>query len=67
MSAPLEGHSVNDAIPVEAGVVSYDIVNNAVRMIQGYGQESVLGKTDMEHAYKLVPIYREDIPALGMR
>ncbi len=52
-----EGLSVNDAIPVETGAVSYDTVDNAVRMIQGYGQGSVLGKTDVEHAYKLVPIH----------
>ncbi len=61
MSATLEGLSVNDAIPVEAGAVSYNTVDNVVRMIQGYGQVSVLGNTDVEHAYKLVPI-----PALGM-
>ncbi len=47
--------------------MSYDTVDNTVRMIQGYGQGSVLGKTDVEHTYKLVPIHREDIPALGMR
>ncbi len=56
MSAPREGLSVNDAIPVEAGAVSYDTVDNAVRIIQGYGQGSVLGKTDVEHVYKLFPI-----------
>ncbi len=67
MSAAREGLSVNDAIPVEAGAVAYDTVDNTVRMIQGYGQGSVLGKTDVEHRYKLVPIHREDIPALGMR
>ncbi len=49
--------SVNDAIPVEAGAVSYDTVDNLVRMIQCYGQRSVLGKTDVEHEYKLVPIH----------
>ncbi len=67
LSALREGLSVNDAIPVEAGAVSYDTVDNEVRMIQSYGQGSVLGKTDVEHAYKLVPIHRGDIPALGMR
>ncbi len=67
LSAPREGLSVNDAIPVKAGAVSYDTVDNAVRMIQGYGQGSVLGKRDVEHAYKLVPIRQEDIPELGMR
>ncbi len=44
LSATLEGLSVNNAIPVEAGAVSYNTVDNVVRMIQGYGQVSVLGK-----------------------
>ncbi len=57
LSSLREGLSVNDAIPVEVGAVSYDTVDNAVRMIQGYGQGSVLGKTCVEHAYKLVPIH----------
>ncbi len=67
LSVPREGLSVNDAIPVEAEAVSYDTVDNVVRMIQGHGLGSVLGKTDVEHAYKLIPIHLDDIPALGMR
>ncbi len=52
-----EGLSINDAIPAEAGTMSYDTADNTVRMIQGYGQGSVLGKIDVEHAYKLIPIH----------
>ncbi len=51
LSTVLEGLSVNNAIPVEAGDVSYDTVNNVARMIQGYGQGLVLGKMDVEHVY----------------
>ncbi len=47
--------------------MSYDTVDNVVRMIQRYDQGSVLGKTNVEHEYKLIPIHRDDIPALGMR
>ena len=67
LSSPFEGTSVNSAIPTEAGSVSYDTVDSAIALIQMSGPNSVLAKTDIEHAYKLIPIHPEDIPALGIR
>ncbi len=59
--------SVNSHIPVEAGTVSYDTIDTAIALIQSFGPGEFLVKTDIEHAYKLIPIHPKDIPALGIR
>jgi hypothetical protein len=66
LSFPRGGGLVNDCIPKEAGSVSYDTVDTAVRLIQKLGPGAVMYKSDVEHAYKLIPIHPEDIPALGV-
>ncbi len=56
LSAPFGGPSVNSHIPKEA-----------ISLIQDIRPWAVLAKTDIEHAYKLIPIHSQDIPALGLR
>ncbi len=67
MSAPFEGVSLNSCIPMADGTVTYDTVNTAIQLIRKAGSGAILAKTDVEHAYKLVLIHPEDIPALGIR
>ncbi len=67
LSAPFGGPLVNSHIPKEAGTVSYDTVDKAISLIQDIGPGAVLAKTDIEHAYKLIPIHPHNIPALGLR
>ena len=67
LSAPKKGVSVNGNIAETKGSVSYADIPAAVRLIQQQGQGCVLAKTDIEHAYKLLPIHKDDIPALGIR
>jgi hypothetical protein len=67
LSSPFRGVSVNSCIPKEAGSVSYHTVDTAVRLIRRLGPGCVLMKTDIEHAYKNVPIHPLDIPALGVK
>ncbi len=67
LSASFGGPSVNSHIPVEAGTVSYDTVDTAIALIQSIGPGAFLAKTDIEHAYMLIPIHPDDIPALGIR
>ncbi len=38
-----------------------------IALIQSIGPGALLTKTDIEHAYKIIPIHPEDIPALGIR
>ncbi len=42
--------------------MSYDTVN---KLIQQIGEGAVMAKTDIQHAYKLIPIYPQDVQALG--
>ncbi len=65
--APFEGVSVNSCIPMDEGTVTYDMVNTSIQLINRAGPGAILAKTDVEHAYKLVPIHREDIPTMWVR
>ncbi len=67
LSAPFGGPLVNSHIPTEARTISYDTVDKAISLIQAIRPRAVLAKTDIEHAYKLIPIHLQDIPALGLR
>ncbi len=66
LSAPFESISVNSCIPTKDGAVMYDTVDTAIKVIQRAGQRAILAKTDIEHAYKLIPVHPDDIPALGI-
>ncbi len=59
--------SVNSCILMAEGTVSYDTVDMAIRLIHEVGQGSILARTDIEHAYKLIPVHPDDIPALGIK
>ncbi len=65
--APFEGVSVNSCIPMVEGTVTYYTVDTTIQLIRKAGPGAILAKTDVEHAYKLVPIHLEDIPALGIK
>ncbi len=67
LSAQFGGPLVNFHIPMEASTMSYDTVDKAISLIQDIGPGAVLAKMDIEHAYKLIPIHPQDIPALGLR
>ncbi len=41
----------------------YDTFDSAIQLIQRAGQVAILAKTDIEHAYKLIPVH----PSLGIR
>lgn len=67
LSYPREGVSVNSCIPDEEGTVKYDDVAKAIRLIRQVGQGAVLVKTDIQHAYKLIPLKNTQIPAMGIK
>ncbi len=48
-------------------MVSYDMVDTAIKLIQEVCQGAILAKTDIEHAYKHLPVHPDDVPALGIR
>ena len=58
------GSSVNDYIPREYTSVQYGSVDDAVRLICQF-PDPYLAKTDIRHAFRIIPIRPEEWPLLG--
>lgn len=52
-----EGDSINFHIPKEMTTVSYQSIDTAVALIKQVGKGALLAKTDLENAYKQIPIH----------
>ncbi|XP_033736378.1 uncharacterized protein LOC117324568 [Pecten maximus] len=61
------GSSINDGIDQADRSVSYQTVDDAVQYIIQYGAGTLMAKTDIEHAYKIVPIHPQDYDLLGFK
>lgn len=61
-----EGASINDAIPHEKSTVSYASIDDAVRLIKSFGPGCYLAKTDIESAFRIIPIHPSNYHLLGM-
>lgn len=66
LSYPYGGVSVNSFIPDEQAAVSYASFDTAIALIQQVGQGAILTKTDIQHAYKIIPVRPVDVLALGI-
>lgn len=60
-----EGNSINSNIPQEFCTVQYQSIDTAIAIIKQLGKGALLAKTDIENAYKQVPIHPEDYELLG--
>ena len=60
-----DGNSINCYIPKHFYSVQYQSVDTAIRFIQQLGKGALLAKTDLENAYKQVPIHPDDFELLG--
>lgn len=60
------GGSVNDLIAREKGAVTYQTVDTVIESIVKVGPGCVLSKTDIQHAYKIIPVHGSDVPHLGL-
>lgn len=65
LSYPNKG-SVNDAIDKYDKSVGYPSVDDAIEMILDSGENVWLGKTDIESAFRIVPVHPRYYHALGM-
>ena len=61
-----KGASVNDGISHENSTVCYATIGDAIRCIKLAGQGSYLAKTDIQNAFRLIPIQSDDYGLLGM-
>lgn len=62
-----EGDSINFHIPKEMTTVSYQSIDTAVALIKQVGKGALLAKTDLENAYKQIPIHPSDFELLGFK
>ena len=66
LSSP-DGHSVNDGISSDICSMSYASVDHAAQIISQLGQDALMAKIDIAHAYRNVPVHPEDRYLLGMQ
>ena len=60
-----ENQSVNFNIPPENSCVTYDSIDRVVYLVQQFGQGSLMAKTDIEDAFRIIPIHPSDYHLLG--
>ena len=66
LSAP-HGHSVNDGIPRHNSTVQYQNLSHALNMVKKLGRGCLLAKTDIECAFRIIPIKKSDHYLLGFK
>ena len=58
-------HSVNDLIPPENSNVQYESIDNITTLLNQFGQDSLMAKTDIKDAFRIIPIHPDDYKFLG--
>ena len=61
-----QGFSINDGIDAANTQVHYATVADAIRLIKRAGPGCFLAKTDIQSAFRIIPIHPNDYPLLGM-
>ena len=59
--------SVDDGICKNEFPVSYSKVDDAIRMIAAAGKDALMGKLDINNAYRIIPIHPANRYLLGMK
>ena len=62
-----KGTSVNDGIPDAETSVRYATVDDAIRLIKQAGPGCFLAKTDIQNAFRIIPINPADYHLLGIK
>ena len=62
-----KGYSVNDGIPFDSATVKYASVGQAINHIVQTGPQCYLAKTDIQSAFRILPVHPSDYPLLGFR
>jgi hypothetical protein len=60
-----KSQSVNSNIPRENSAVQYDSIDQVVHLVQKFGQGCLMAKTDIEDAFRIIPIHPSDYYLLG--
>ena len=62
-----KGSSVNDFIPDDCASVQYATISDAVQILKRLGQGCYLAKTDIQSAFRIIPVSPLDYPLLGIK
>ena len=65
LSSP-KGRSINDGIRADLASISYVSIDSAVRQILRMGQGTQMAKTDVQSAFRIIPVHPTDQWLLGM-
>lgn len=60
-----KGGSVNDGIDPQACAVTYTSFDAAVSWVRKYGRGSLMAKTDVESAFRLLPVHPQSVYLMG--
>ena len=60
-----EGHSINDGIPKEFCSVKYQTIDDASKLLHSLGSGTFMAKTDIEKAFRLIPVSKTCHHLLG--
>ena len=65
LSAPYDAQAINFNISEENSTVQYANIQNAIEKIQQLGPNCFLAKSDIQSAFRLIPVSPDDYPRLG--
>ena len=60
-------NSINDGIPSEHTTVQYANIDKAISFVRKVGPACFMAKTDIRHAFRLIPIQPNYYPLLGTK
>ena len=66
LSYPKTGDSINSYISKEDYSLQYTKIDNAIKALLTFGPGAFMAKTDIESAFRIFPIHRDDWELLGM-
>ena len=62
-----EKTSIKDGIAEEFKTVSYASIDDAISRIKSHGSKALMCKTDIDSAFRLIPMNPEEYPLLGIK
>ena len=62
-----ENNSVNDGIIDESKTVNYASIDDAIAKLKTNGNGALMSKSDIDSAFRLIPVIPDDYPLLGMK
>lgn len=60
-----KSNSVHSMIPDENTKVRYDSINDVTALLRKFGQGALITKTDIQYAFRSIPIHPDDYKLLG--